>query len=88
MINQIEIIGKIRSFNRFYTNLLGLLDPTLLNTPFSLIQVRILFEINRLSTTTASELTNILNLDPAYLSRILNRLEEKNLIKKEQQEKI
>lgn len=88
MINQnLEIIGKIRSFNRFYTNLLGLLDRTLLNTPFSLIQVRILFEINRLSTTTASELTNILNLDPAYLSRILSRLEEKNLIKKERSRK-
>ncbi len=88
MINQnLDNIGKIRSFNRFYTNLLGLLDRTLLKSPFSLIEVRILFEINRLSTVTASELTNTLNLDPAYLSRILSRLEEKKLVRKERSSK-
>jgi len=79
----LERIGKIRSFNRFYTNLLGLLDRTLLKSDYSLTEVRILFELNRLSTTTASELVKLLNLDPAYLSRILSGFEEKNLIDKQ-----
>ncbi|MFX1464020.1 MAG: GNAT family N-acetyltransferase [Promethearchaeota archaeon] len=82
-----EIIGKIRSFNRFYTKLLGLLDRTLLKSEYPLTEVRIMFELNRLSTSTASELVKLLNLDPAYLSRILSRFEKINLIKKEQSTK-
>ncbi|MCK4380200.1 MAG: MarR family transcriptional regulator, partial [Candidatus Lokiarchaeota archaeon] len=73
----------MRSFNRFYTNLLGLLDKTLLKSDYSLTEVRIMFELNRLLTTTASELVKLLNLDPAYLSRILSGFEEKNLIDKQ-----
>lgn len=80
----LERIGEIRSFNRFYTNLLGLLDKTLLKSEYSLTEVRIMFELNRLSTTTASELVKLLNLDPAYLSRVLSGFEEINLIQKKQ----
>ncbi|NVM35742.1 MAG: bifunctional helix-turn-helix transcriptional regulator/GNAT family N-acetyltransferase [Candidatus Lokiarchaeota archaeon] len=79
----LERIGKIRSFNRFYTNLLGLLERTLLKSDYSLTEVRIMFELNRLSTTIASELVKLLNLDPAYLSRILRGFEEKNFIDKQ-----
>ena len=83
MKTNLEKLGKIRRFNRFYTNLLGLLDKTLLKSKFSLTEVRIMFELNRLSSTTATELVKILNLDPAYLSRILHKFKEKNLILKE-----
>ena len=76
-------IGKIRSFNRFYTNLLGLLDKTLLKSQYSFTEVRTLFEINRLAPITASDLVKLINLDPAYLSRILSGFEGKNLIRKE-----
>lgn len=79
-----EKISKIRSFNRFYTNLLGLLDKTLLKSEYSLTEVRIMFELNRLSTTTASELVKLLQLDPAYLSRILSSFERKELVQKKQ----
>ena len=82
-----ERIGKIRSFNRFYNNLLGLLDRTLLKSAYSLIEVRIMFELNRLSNTTASELVRLLNLDPAYLSRILSSFEKKAIIRKKQSDK-
>lgn len=80
----LDRIGRIRSFNRFYTNLLGLLDRTLLKSSYSLTEVRIMFELNRLSTLSASELANLLNLDPAYLSRIISSFEQKKLIQKEQ----
>ncbi|MBY8992811.1 MAG: MarR family transcriptional regulator, partial [Candidatus Lokiarchaeota archaeon] len=80
---KLDRIEKIRRFNRFYTNSLGLLDKTLLKSHYSLTEVRIMFEINRLSPITASELVKLLNLDPAYLSRILSGFEENNLIRKE-----
>lgn len=82
----LERIGKIRSFNRFYTNLLGLLDRTLLKSSYSLTEVRIMFELNRLSTTTASELVKLLDLDPGFLSRILSGFEENKLIDKKRSE--
>ncbi len=82
MTTELEKIGKIRSFNRFYTNLLGLLESTLLKSDYSLTEVRIMFELNRLSATTASELVKLLQLDPAYLSRILSGFEKINLIQK------
>ncbi|MFX0022684.1 MAG: GNAT family N-acetyltransferase [Candidatus Hermodarchaeota archaeon] len=50
---------------------------------FSLTEVRIMFELNRLSTSTASEIGKVLNLDPAYLSRILSNFEKKNIVQKE-----
>ncbi|MHA2009236.1 MAG: bifunctional helix-turn-helix transcriptional regulator/GNAT family N-acetyltransferase [Promethearchaeota archaeon] len=87
MGQNLENIAKIRSFNRFYTNLLGLLDRTLLKSAYSLTEVRILFETDRLSSATASELAKLLNLDPAYLSRVLSGFEEKNLIHKERSNK-
>ena len=83
MNTNLERIGKIRSFNRFYTNLLGLLDKTLLKSAYSLTEVRIMFELNQLSTTTASELVKLLDLDPGFLSRILSGFEEKTLIDKQ-----
>lgn len=76
-------IRKIRSFNRFYTNLLGLLESKLLKSEYSLNEVRIMFELNRLSNTTASKVGKLLIIDPAHLSRILSSFEEKNLIQKE-----
>jgi len=82
MTSELEKIGKIRSFNRFYTNLLGLLERTLLKSDYSLTEVRIMFELNRLSATTASDLVKLLQLDPAYLSRILSGFEKINLIQK------
>ncbi len=46
-----------------------------------------MFELNRLSTSTASELVKLLNLDPAYLSRILSSIKKKDIIQKEQSSK-
>jgi DNA-binding MarR family transcriptional regulator/GNAT superfamily N-acetyltransferase len=83
MKRNLDRVGKIRSFNRYYTNLLGLLDRTLLKSNYSLTEVRIMFELDRLSRATASDLVKLLSLDPAYLSRILSSFEEKNVIKKE-----
>ena len=78
MMNDIQ---AIRRFNRFYTNFLGLLNETLLDSSITLTEGRILFEIRSMPNCHAKDLVNILNLDRGYISRILKRLERIGLIK-------
>lgn len=75
-------IQAIRKFNRFYTNFLGLLNETLLDSPVTLTEARILFEIINLPDCNAKELIDILNLDRGYMSRVLKRLERIGLIER------
>ena len=77
-----EQIRDIRQFNRFFTRQIGVLREGLLHTPYSLTEARIIFELAQRSNSTASDLCNELGLDAGYLSRILNRLEQQNLIEK------
>jgi DNA-binding MarR family transcriptional regulator/GNAT superfamily N-acetyltransferase len=72
----------VRSFNRFYTQQIGVLEEGLLHTPFSLPEARVLWEMGRRGATTATELYRALDLDPGYLSRLLRRLERRGLVEK------
>ncbi|MBW1654999.1 bifunctional helix-turn-helix transcriptional regulator/GNAT family N-acetyltransferase [Flavobacterium quisquiliarum] len=72
--------SKIRSFNRFYTAHLDILNQHYLDSNYSLTEVRILYEISESEIITAQKLTEILNLDKGYLSRILKRFLKENLI--------
>ncbi len=74
----------MRRFNRFYTRQIGLLDEGMLNSPFSLTQVRTLYELAQCEQTTAVELSNALGLDAGYLSRILTSFEKAGLVEKKQ----
>ncbi len=65
------LIAELRAFNRFYTQLIGLLDEHLEQSPFSLAEARVLHEIATRGHTTGTELAGALGLDRAYLSRIL-----------------
>jgi DNA-binding MarR family transcriptional regulator/N-acetylglutamate synthase-like GNAT family acetyltransferase len=76
-----EIEG-IREFNRFYTRQLGLLDQGLLDSPFSLTEVRVLYELAHRRSCTASEIAAALGLDAGYLSRILRRLDSQGLLER------
>lgn len=75
-------IKKIRRFNRFYTDLLGLLNMHILQSNYSLTEVRILFEIDHMESCTANMLMDRLNIDRGYMSRILKEFESKGLIRK------
>jgi DNA-binding MarR family transcriptional regulator/ribosomal protein S18 acetylase RimI-like enzyme len=77
-----ERINAVRRFNRFFTRKIGVLREGLLHSPYSLTEARIIFELANRSNITASDLGNELGLDAGYLSRILNRLEQQNLIEK------
>ncbi|RXM44111.1 bifunctional helix-turn-helix transcriptional regulator/GNAT family N-acetyltransferase, partial [Flavobacterium sp. YO12] len=71
-----------RSFNRFYTAYLNLLNQHYLDSNYSLTEVRILYEISENKIIAAQKITEILNLDKGYLSRILKRFSKENLIEK------
>jgi DNA-binding MarR family transcriptional regulator/GNAT superfamily N-acetyltransferase len=72
-------IAGMRQFNRFYTRQIGLLRQGLLETPYSLSEARVLYEIAQ-GQTTAAALAQGLGLDPAFLSRLLRRLASRGLV--------
>jgi DNA-binding MarR family transcriptional regulator len=77
-----EFIEKIRSFNRFYTNVIGLLDQHFLDTPFSLTEGRVLYEISHMEDCSAKKIRQNIAIDEGYLSRIIEKFIKKGIITK------
>lgn len=82
-MESIDIVTEIRGFNRFYTNILGLLDQQIIDSGYSLTEARILFEISKTDICTANQLCSILDIERSYMSKIINKFEKKDLIKRQ-----
>jgi DNA-binding MarR family transcriptional regulator/GNAT superfamily N-acetyltransferase len=79
-------VEAIRHFNRFYTKQIGLLQEGLLQSPFSLTEARVIYELAHRAKTTATEIAGELGLDLGYLSRILRGFQRRDLIHKQSSE--
>ena len=81
-----DSVARVRSFNRFYTNLLGVLQEGFLRTPYSLAESRVIFELAHRRTAQLTDLRRDLDLDAGYMTRILTRLEAVGLVSRERSE--
>src|SRR5512144_2341139 len=75
-------IAAVRRFNRFYTKTIGLLQQGYLSSPFSLTEVRVLYELAHQERVTAAGLGRELGVDAGYLSRLLHGFAKRGLIER------
>jgi DNA-binding MarR family transcriptional regulator/ribosomal protein S18 acetylase RimI-like enzyme len=79
-------VAAVRRFNRFYTRRIGVLQEHLLQSPYSLTEARLIYELAHHEQTTATALGTELGIDAGYLSRLLAGLRKRGLIEKKASE--
>ena len=62
-------IAAVRGFSRFYTRKLGIIEPKLLDSPWTLQEARIIYEIAERRHCTATELVHALGISEAWARR-------------------
>lgn len=77
-----KTISEIRKFNRFYTVNMGFLNSNYLDSQYSIVETRILFEIKMHKTCIQSDIVKTLHIDKSYLSRIVQRFCERGIVEK------
>lgn len=75
-------IAAVRGFNRFFTRHIGVLREGLLQSEFTLTELRILYELAHHGDQQPAALCRELGLDRGYLSRIVSKFEAAGLISK------
>src|SRR5580698_3617643 len=73
-------VAAVRGFSRFYTSKLGIIEPKLLDSPWTLQEARIIYEIAARQQCTATELVGALGLDAGFLSRTLQALQRRQIV--------
>ncbi len=76
------IIQEVRSFNRFYTVFMGILNRQYLNSRFTLPETRVMHAVYTMPGITPGAIITQLKIDKSYLSRMITQLEQKKLLVK------
>lgn len=76
-------VAAVRAFTRFYTSVFGVLEETLLQTPYSVTEARVIFELAQGEAAEVAQLRRELGIDAGYMSRITSRFETDGLITRE-----
>lgn len=74
------LVADIRAFNRFYTRLIGVLEAGMHETPFTLAEARVIYEIGKRVSVTHGELARALDIDPGYLTRLNFKLTDAGVV--------
>ncbi|CAL2080705.1 MarR family winged helix-turn-helix transcriptional regulator [Tenacibaculum sp. 190524A02b] len=82
-----DLILKFREFNRYYTKVIGLTNNHILDSKYSLSEVRVMYEIYHTPNITARKIKEIIQVDEGYLSRLIKKLVNQNLIIKTKSKK-
>ena len=75
------LVEQIRTFNRFYTQEIGLLAEHLPASDFTLAEARVLYELAHCREQTAADIIRSLGMDKAHVSRIVARFRDGGLVK-------
>src|SRR2546427_9100297 len=73
-------IAAIRGFSLYYTRKLGIIEPKLLDSPWTLQEARIIYEIAVRQHCTATDLVRALGLDAGFVSRTLQALQRSQIV--------
>jgi len=75
-----EDIAQVRAFNRFYTQVIGLLAESMHESPFTLAEARVIYELGRRNTATASAIAEHLGMDRGQMSRLVLKLTDRGVV--------
>jgi len=75
-----EQVEAVRAFNRDYTRAAGLITERMHDTPHSLTEARVIWEIGAGPELAQADLPRLLGLDAGYLSRVVSRLGRRGLL--------
>lgn len=77
-------IATVRGFNRFFTRYIGVLQEGMLQSEFTLTELRMLYELAHHGDQQPAALCRELGLDRGYASRIVSKFESAGLVSKVQ----
>ncbi len=73
-------VAAVRRFTRFFTSVIGVLEEGYLESPFTVTEARILYELATRAEVSAVDLVRDLGLDAGYVSRLLTDFERRGLV--------